>query len=90
MASGVLRFDSVVTPAHGSDMIGKSDPAGVFSQQPQVMTDAMVSNGIRAPVQAFFDHPDHGGTLEEFWERYGGLTREQLEAMEEIPTATPV
>jgi len=52
------------------------------------MSGALVFKGTRVPVQTFFDHLDHGGTLKEFLEWYDGLTREQLEAAEEIRVAT--
>ncbi|MEO6181947.1 MAG: DUF433 domain-containing protein [Verrucomicrobiota bacterium] len=48
------------------------------------MSGALVFKGTRVPVQTFFDHLDHGGTLEQFLEWYDGVTREQLEAAEEI------
>lgn len=65
-------------------MTGKKKLIAVFSQHPEVMSGAMVFKGTRVPVQTFFDHLDHGGTLEEFLEWYDGVTREQLEAAEEI------
>ncbi|MGO8766074.1 MAG: DUF433 domain-containing protein [Limisphaerales bacterium] len=40
-------------------------------------------------MQTFFDHLDQGGTLDEFLQWYDGVTREQLEAAEEIRLATP-
>ena len=70
-------------------MIGKNHLPDVFSQHAQVMSGALVLKGTRVPVQTFFDHLDHGGTLEEFLEWYDGVTREQLEAAEEIRLATP-
>ena len=59
----------------------------VFSQDPEVMSGASVFKGTRIPAQTFFDHLDHGGTLEEFLEWYDGVTREQLEAAAEIRSA---
>lgn len=59
----------------------------IFSQHPQVMSGALVFKGTRVPVQTFFDHLDHGGTLEEFLDWYDGVTREQLETAEAIRTA---
>ena len=56
----------------------------VFSQDPEVMSGALVFKGTRIPAQTFFDHLDHGGTLEYFLEWYDGVTREQLEAAAEI------
>ncbi len=70
-------------------MTGKTHLPDVFSQHSQVMSGALVFKGTRVPVQTFFDHLDHGGTLEEFLEWYDGVTREQLEAAEEIRLATP-
>ena len=69
-------------------MTGKSKLPDVFSQHRQVMSGALVFKGTRVPVQTFFDHLDHGGTLEEFLEWYDGVSREQLEAAEEISAAT--
>lgn len=60
----------------------------VFSQHPEVMGGALVFKGTRVPVQTFFDHLDRGGTMEEFLQWYDGVTREQLEAAEEIRAAT--
>jgi len=60
----------------------------VFTQHPQVMSGSLVFEGTRVPAQTFFDHLDHGGTFEEFLEWYDGVTREQLEAADEIRTAT--
>ena len=68
-------------------MTGKHKLPDVFSQHPQVMIGALVFKGTRVPVQTFFDHLDHGGTLEEFLEWYDGVTREQLAAAEEIRAA---
>jgi uncharacterized protein (DUF433 family) len=59
----------------------------IFSQHPQVMSGAVVFKGTRVPAQTFFDHLDHGGTLEQFVEWYDGLTREQLEVAAEIRSA---
>ena len=70
-------------------MIEKNHLHDVFSQHPLVMSGALVFKDTRVPVQTFFDHLDHGGTLEEFLEWYDGVTREQLESAEEIRTATP-
>jgi uncharacterized protein (DUF433 family) len=84
-----LRFDLAAKPAHSLDMIEKNNLPDVFSQHPQVMSGALVFKGTRVPVQTFFDHLDHGGTLEEFLEWYDGVTREQLAAAEEVRTATP-
>ena len=69
-------------------MIGKKKLPEVFSQHPEVMSGALVFKGTRVPVQTFFDHLDHGGTLEEFPQWYDGVSREQLEAAREIRTAT--
>ena len=69
-------------------MTGKQALPDVFSQHSQVMSGALVFNGTRVPVQTFFDHLDHGGTIEQFLEWYDGVTREQLEAAEGIRTAT--
>jgi uncharacterized protein (DUF433 family) len=68
-------------------MTGKSKLPDVFAQDPQVMSGALVFKGTRIPVQTFFDHLDHGGTLEQFLEWYDGVTREQLEAAEGIRSA---
>ena len=56
----------------------------VFSQDPEVMSGALVFKGTRIPAQTFFDHLDHGGTLEHFLEWYDGVTCEQLEAAAEL------
>ncbi len=56
----------------------------VFSQHPEVMSGVLVFKDTRIPVQTFFDHLDHGGTLEQFLEWYDGVTRDQLEAAAEV------
>jgi len=83
-----FAFDNPSATPHCLTMTGKSKLPEVFSQHPQVMSGALVFKGTRVPVQTFFDHLDHGGTLEEFLDWYEGVTREQLEAAEEIRTAT--
>jgi len=52
----------------------------VFSQDPDVMSGALVFRGTRIPAQTFFDHLDHGGTLDQFLEWYDGVSRVQLDA----------
>ncbi len=69
-------------------MTGKTCLPDVFSQHPQVMSGALVFKGTRVPVQTFFDHLDHGGTLAEFLAWYDGVTREQLEVAEQIRLAS--
>jgi uncharacterized protein (DUF433 family) len=83
-----LGFDLGIKSGHRLTVIGKNHLPAVFSQHPEVMSGALVFKGTRVPVQTFFDHLDHGGTLKEFLEWYDGLTREQLEAAEEIRVAT--
>lgn len=83
-----FAFDLKPIPAQCLSMTGKHQLPDVFSQHPQVMSGALVFKGTRVPVQTFFDHLDHGGTLAEFLEWYDGVTREQLEAAEEIRSAT--
>ena len=56
----------------------------VFSQDPDVMSGALGFRGARIPAQTFFDHLDHGGTVNQFLEWYDGVTREQLNAALEI------
>jgi uncharacterized protein (DUF433 family) len=62
--------------------------AEVFSQDPEVMSGAVVFKGTRIPAQTFFDHLDQGGTLEQFLEWYEGVSRKQLEAAVEIRAAS--
>jgi len=83
-----LGFDLGIKSGHRLTVIGKNHLPAVFSQHPEVMSGALVFKGTRVPVQTFFDHLDHGGTLKEFLEWYDDLTREQLEAAEEIRVAT--
>jgi uncharacterized protein (DUF433 family) len=52
----------------------------VFAQDREVMSGAVVFRGTRIPAQTFFDHLDHGGTVDQFLEWYDGVTREQLES----------
>jgi uncharacterized protein (DUF433 family) len=51
------------------------------------MSGALVFKGTRIPAQTFFDHFDHGGTIEQFLEWYEGARREQREAAAEIRLA---
>jgi len=67
-------------------MAVKVSLTSLFSQHPEVVSGALVFKGTRIPVQAFFDHLDHGGTLDQFLDWYDGVSREQLEAAEEIRT----
>ena len=69
-------------------MNSRATVSEIFSQDPEVMSGALVFKGTRIPAQTFFDHLDHGGTFEQFLEWYEGVTREQLEAAAEI-RATP-
>ena len=59
----------------------------VFSQDPEVMSGALVFRGTRIPAQTFFDHLDHGGTIDQFLDWYDGVTPEQLNAALEIRSA---
>jgi uncharacterized protein (DUF433 family) len=70
------------------NMTGKNKLPEVFSQHPQVMSRALVFKGTRVPVQTFFDHLDHGGTIKEFLDWYEGVTGEQVEYAVEIRTVT--
>jgi uncharacterized protein (DUF433 family) len=56
----------------------------IFSQDPDVMSGALVFRGTRIPAQTFFDQVDHDGTIDQFLEWYDGITRQQLEAALEI------
>ena len=60
-----------------------------FSQDPQVMSGALVFRGTRIPVQTFFEHLDHGGSIEEFLVWHEGVTREQLVAAARVRTQEP-
>jgi uncharacterized protein (DUF433 family) len=68
-------------------MAAKLPITEVFSQHPEVMSGALVFKGTRIPAQTFFDHFDHGGTIEQFLEWYEGARREQREAAAEIRLA---
>jgi uncharacterized protein (DUF433 family) len=67
-----------------------AEVARIFSQDPQVMSGALVFRGTRVPVQTFFDHLDHGGTIDEFLAWYDGVSPEQLAAAASVrgPAAT--
>ena len=56
----------------------------VFSQNPEVMSGALVFRGTRIPAQTFFDHLDPGGTMDQFLDWYDGVSRQQLNAALEI------
>lgn len=56
----------------------------VFSQDPEVMSGAIVFRGTRIPIQTFFDHLDHGGTIDQFLDWYDGVSREQLDVAGKI------
>jgi uncharacterized protein (DUF433 family) len=70
-------------------MLAKPSPADVFSQHPEVMSGALVFKGTRIPVQTFFEHLDHGGTLDQFLEWYEGVNRAQLEAAAAVRLTSP-
>lgn len=53
------------------------------------MSGALVFRGTRIPVQTFFEHLDHGGTIEEFLSWYDGVSREQLMAAASVRTGEP-
>ena len=53
------------------------------------MSGALVFRGTRIPVQTFFEHLDHDGTIEEFLAWYEGVTREQLVAAAGVRTHEP-
>ena len=63
--------------------------AEVFSQDAQIMSGALVFRGTRIPAQTFFEHLDHGGTIEQFMAWYDGVTREQLTAASSARTREP-
>ncbi len=63
--------------------------AQIFAQDPKVMSGALVFRGTRIPVQTFFEHLDHGGTIEEFLSWYEGVRREQLVAAASVRTHEP-
>jgi uncharacterized protein (DUF433 family) len=63
--------------------------AQVFAQDPQVMSGALVFRGTRIPAQTFFEHLDHGGTIDEFLAWYDGVTREQLLAAASVRAHEP-
>ena len=63
--------------------------AQIFSQDSQVMSGALVFRDTRIPVQTFFEHLDHGGTIEEFLAWYEGVTRTQLEAAASVRLREP-
>jgi uncharacterized protein (DUF433 family) len=65
-------------------MNGALTSTNVFSQDPDVMSGTLVFCGTRIPAQTFFDHLDHGGTVEQFFDWYDGISRQQLEAAMEI------
>lgn len=65
-------------------MNGEPKLSDIFSQNAEVMSGALVFKNTRIPVQTFFEHLDRGGTIEQFLEWYDGVTREQLEAAEQI------
>jgi uncharacterized protein (DUF433 family) len=59
----------------------------VFSQDPEVMSGALVFRGTRIPVQTFFDHLDQGGTVDQFLEWYDGVSPDQLAAALSVRSA---
>jgi uncharacterized protein (DUF433 family) len=56
----------------------------VFSEDAEMTSGALVFRGTRIPAQTYFDHLDHGGTIDQFLDGYDGVTREQLNAALEI------
>jgi len=63
--------------------------AEIFSQDAQIMSGALVFRGTRIPVQTFFEHLDHGCSIDQFLAWYAGVTREQLLAAASVRTREP-
>ncbi|HTD65598.1 MAG TPA: DUF433 domain-containing protein [Candidatus Limnocylindria bacterium] len=81
-------FDGKNRSGHLLHMIGDNNLPEIFSQQPEVLSGALVFNGTRIPVETFFEHLDHGGTLEDLLQWYDGVGRKQAEAARENRPAT--
>lgn len=78
------HLDVTKRAAHSERVNGEPKLSDIFSQNAEVMSGALVFKNTRIPVQTFFEHLDRGGTIEQFLEWYDGVTREQLEAAEQI------
>jgi uncharacterized protein (DUF433 family) len=79
-----LEFETSGQAAHSARVKAELKVSDIFSQNAEVMSGALVFKGTRIPVHTFFEHLDRTGTIEQFLEWYDGVTREQLEAAEEI------
>src|SRR5271169_727670 len=77
-------IDQNIACVHFINMNSVATLPDLFSQDAEVMSGALVFRGTRIPAQTFFDHLDHGGTVDQFLEWYDGVTREQLNAALEI------
>jgi uncharacterized protein (DUF433 family) len=77
---GALVIDQDMISVHFSNMNSVATLPDVFSQDAEVMSGALVFRRTRIPAQAFFDHLDHGGTVDQFREWYDGVSRDQLNA----------
>ena len=53
----------------------------ILSRDPEVMSGAVVFKGTRVPVEALFENLRGGMSLEEFFENYPTVEREQVDAV---------
>ena len=54
---------------------------GILHSDPEILSGAVRFVGTQVPVQTLLDTLDTGGTLEEFYEGWPGVTREQAESV---------
>lgn len=53
------------------------DPKQIVHSDPEILGGTPVFVGTRVPVQALLDFLEGGDTIEEFFDNYPGVTREQ-------------
>jgi uncharacterized protein (DUF433 family) len=53
----------------------------VLSSDPEIVSGAVVFKGTRVPVEALFENLRGGMSLEEFFENYPSVEREQVDAV---------
>jgi uncharacterized protein (DUF433 family) len=79
-----LDIDRIIIKGHFIAMETVATLRDVFSQDPEIMSGALVFRGTRIPAQTFFEHLDRGGTIDQFLDWYDGVTPEQLNAVMEV------
>ena len=57
---------------------------GIISQDPDVLSGALVFAGTRVPIETLIDYLKAGDSIERFQEGFPSVSREQIEAFLDI------